>query len=98
VGFGNTFIMSRCFDMENAKRDVAELRRELDYRDRTHLSQAQLIATIERENAELKLYLAALYRMLAAKGVITTEEIEAMVNAVDESDGAADGRYDGDIV
>ena len=51
-----------------------------------------------KENAELKLYLATLLRLLTKKDVISEQELRAMVSAIDLEDGTADGKYDGNLV
>jgi len=62
------------------------------------LSQDQKIEALINENAELKLYLASLIRLLMAKGNITQQELEAMVKSVDAEDGKQDGQLNTDIV
>jgi hypothetical protein len=47
------------------------------------LSQAKGIASLQRENRDLKLYLATLIRLLVAKGVIKPEEVETVVRAIE---------------
>ncbi|MBN2684782.1 MAG: hypothetical protein JXR40_05845 [Pontiellaceae bacterium] len=58
----------------------------------------QKIDQLIRENAELKLYLSSIIRLLISKGNITESELLAMVDEIDKSDGCADGKYDGDMV
>jgi hypothetical protein len=48
------------------------------------LTQAKAIASLQRENRELKLYLATLIRLLVAKGVLQPEEIETVVQAIEK--------------
>jgi hypothetical protein len=43
----------------------------------------------------LKLYLAAVLRLLVAKKVATADEIKAVVAAIDREDGVADNRFTG---
>jgi len=62
------------------------------------MSQDRKINALVAENAELKLYLASIIRLLTAKGVVSDEELRAMVDAVDAEDGRSDGRLDGAIV
>lgn len=52
---------------------------------------------LTRENAELKLYLAAVTRLLISKGVINQTELAAVIDAVDAADGKTDGRYTGPL-
>jgi hypothetical protein len=52
---------------------------------------------LQVENDELRLYLAALVRLLTAKGLVSREEIRQVVNAVDAEDGTRDGKYQGHV-
>jgi hypothetical protein len=55
------------------------------------------VAQLRAENDELRLYLAALVRLLTSKGVVTREELENIVAIVDTDDGRSDGRFRGPI-
>jgi hypothetical protein len=57
----------------------------------------ELLGRLKRENDELKLYLAALVRLVVSKGLVSADEIRQLVEALDREDGAADGAYDGSI-
>ena len=63
------------------RRSEDELRRNAS----TDFEQSRSIQALKRENQELKLYLATLMRLLVAKGVIQQEEVDAAVNAVENS-------------
>lgn len=68
--------------------------------NKTALSQASVADELRRltaENNELKLYLAAAFRLLIDKQIVTREELEALVCAVDCEDGAEDGRCRGPV-
>jgi hypothetical protein len=52
------------------------------------------MCTLQRESDELKLYLAAVMRLMVAKKA-TADEIKAVVAAVDREDGVADNRFTG---
>lgn len=58
----------------------------------------QMIGQLRRENNELKLYLAALVRLLVSKHVVSVDEIRAIVDALDREDNKADGVYEGPVV
>lgn len=47
------------------------------------LTQARNIATLQKENRELKLYLGTLVQLLISKGTIKSEEVEALVRAIE---------------
>lgn len=82
------------FDLEH---DVRALGQALESSINTNVKQDDYIISLYNENKELKLYLAALIRLLTAKGVLTRDELGAMVHAVDAEDGTTDGKYDGSI-
>jgi hypothetical protein len=45
--------------------------------------QGRAIERLQKENQELKLYLATLLRLLVARGVLKAEEIETAVRAIE---------------
>jgi multidrug resistance efflux pump len=101
MGWGRTLLLGDIgnrLDIEDTERDIAHLRRQIAGTFQKDMSQDSKIDALMSENAELKLYLAAIVRLLTAKGTISTEELTAMVEAVDAQDGSIDGKYDGDIV
>ena len=55
------------------------------------------VAQLKAENDELRLYLAALLRLLTSKGVVTREELARVVEIVDAEDGCVDGRFTGSL-
>lgn len=59
--------------MQNAFADNQEMDRE----------QGRSIERLERENQELKLYLATLLRLLVSKGALNAEEVEVIVRAIE---------------
>ena len=73
-------------------RDTMELQRTTMQKDPTHL-----INQLQKENDELKLYLAALVRILVSKGVMTSAELKQMIETVDSDDGTKDNRFTGNM-
>jgi hypothetical protein len=59
------------------------------------MSQDEKIGTLISENAQLKLGFAALVRLLIRKGIISQDELAAVVAAVDAEDGGVDGQFMG---
>ena len=101
MGWGRTLLLGDIgnrLDIEDTERDIARLKRELAGVFRNDMSQDQKMEVLVRENAELKLCLAAVVRLLLAKGTIAKAELETMVGALDAEDGSSDGKYDGEIV
>lgn len=88
-------------DIEDQRREIETLREQMLHagagnRDTTDLKSRVL--QLERENDELRLYMASLVRYLGHKGVLQPEEFRSLVEAVDTEDGRADGRHKGGIV
>ncbi len=100
MGWGRTFLLGDIgnrLDIEDTERDIARLKREIAGAFHKDMSHDEAIATLVSENAQLKLYLLALVRLLTRKGAITRDELKAVVNAVDAEDGQADGKFTGNV-
>lgn len=67
-------------DMENA---VNQMQSAVQENQAVDLKQERSITELQRENQELKLYLATVVRLLVSKGVLKQEEVEATVNAIE---------------
>ena len=100
MGWGRTLLLGDIgnrLDIEDTERDIADLKREIRGAFQKDMSQDEKIGALIAENAELKLYLASVIRLLAAKDIISRSELRAVVQKVDAEDGNADGQYDGEI-
>ena len=84
-------------DIEDTERDIAQLKRKIAGTCQKDMSQDQKIDALVAENAELKLYVASIARLLTVKGTILEDELRLMVEAVDAEDGISDGKFDGDL-
>ncbi|QDU34130.1 hypothetical protein KS4_21920 [Poriferisphaera corsica] len=82
----------------SAMNEIAQLKDTLKNQSAVDHSQDKMLYRLHQENAELKLYLASLIRLLSSKGLISEEELQAMVEQIDASDGEADGRFEGDVI
>jgi hypothetical protein len=80
-------------DLSDQKREIESLRDELQRSRAT--SPGADISTLQAENDELRLYLAAIVRLLTSKGVVSREEIKQVVDALDAEDGLQDGKFKG---
>jgi polyhydroxyalkanoate synthesis regulator phasin len=102
MGWGRMFLLGdwgQQMDIEDQRRRIRELGHEVRQHRRTvSVALEKRIDDLEQENDNLKLHLAALVRYCIAKGTIDVEEFKQFVDAIDESDGEADGKYVGDIV
>ena len=100
MGWGRTLLLGDIgnrLDIEDTERDINHLRGQISLSVRKDMSQDEQIQALAAENAELKLYMAVIVRLLVSKGLVTSSELEAMVTAVDAEDGTVDGKFDGDI-
>jgi hypothetical protein len=76
---------------------IGDLQTNLDH-TRLHLtrqmirdrSRVRRVEALQAECDELKMYVAALIRLLVSKGMATQEEVASMVDAIDLEDGLAD--------
>lgn len=105
MGWGRTLFLGDIgnrLDIEDCENDIRRLKQNLqqtlNVKHSIDRSQDRDITELQKENDELKLYLAALIRLLIARNVITVEEITKLVQAVDVEDGSADGRMNGPVV
>lgn len=100
MGWGRMLLLGdigQQFDLQDAQRDIAETRTDVARLQVGGEGMAKRLRRVETENDELKLYLAAVIRLLRQKNVVTAEELEAIVAVVDREDGTADGRYSGGL-
>jgi bifunctional N-acetylglucosamine-1-phosphate-uridyltransferase/glucosamine-1-phosphate-acetyltransferase GlmU-like protein len=84
-------------DIEDTEREISKLKQQIRNSTSVDLNQDQKISELENENAELKLYMAALIRLLLSKGAITNDELTRMVEEIDGADGRVDGKFNGSI-
>jgi len=101
MGWGRTLLLGDIgnrLDIEDTERDIANLKREIAGAFNKDMSQDEMIRQLAVEDAQLKLYFVALVRLLARKGSISREELQAVVAAVDAEDGHSDGQFTGKVV
>lgn len=101
MGWGRTFLLGDIgnrLDIDDCEQDIRVLKESLmEMYQEGHAVDAEL-RVVQMENNQLKLYLAALIRLLTGKGIIAREDIQKMVDIIDAEDGAMDGKKDGDIL
>ena len=86
MGWGRMLLMGNVgqqLDIGDLESVVTEMQSAFRENQQVDLTQAKRIAGLQRENQELKLYLATLIRLLVAKGVIKPEEVEITVRAIE---------------
>ncbi len=100
MGWGRYLLLGdlgQQLDLSDQKAEVERLRDELQRSRLTSVGAEDKIVQLQAENDELRLYLAALVRLLTTKGVVTRDEIKQVVDVIDAQDGARDGRYKGKV-
>ncbi len=103
MGWGRMLLLGNWgqqMDIDDLQQEIEELKMEINDgvgpKDTSTLKTR--IVTLEKENGELRLYLAALVRYLGRKGILSQSDFRAIVEAVDREDGQADGSYKGKIM
>jgi hypothetical protein len=101
MGWGRMLLLGNLgqqLDIEDQRREIQELRSKIRSESRGAVPGIEVrLDVLERQSDEMKLYLAALVRYLAAKGQIDLKEFGRLVDEIDAEDGAADGRYQGNL-
>jgi len=85
-------------DLKDQQSDLEELRTGISIERAMREGADDMIGRLRRENDELKLYLAALVRLLLAKKVVTVDEIKRIVETLDREDSKPDGVFGGRVV
>lgn len=86
MGWGRMLLMGNVgqqLDIGELEGAITEMQSAFLENQQTDLGQAKNIAQLQRENHDLKLYLATLIRLLVSKGVIKPEEVETVVRAIE---------------
>lgn len=87
MGWGRMLLMGNVgqqLDIGDVENAVTEMQSAFLANQQVDLKQQRSIAELQRENEELKLYLATVVRLLVSKGVLKPEEVEATVNAIEQ--------------
>ncbi len=100
MGWGRMLLLGNLgqqLDINDTQAALSQIDAQLDQIGRSDQDLSRRIQQLTAENQELKLYLAAVVRLLAAKNIVTDAELRAIVDAIDRSDGAADGKFTGKL-
>jgi hypothetical protein len=101
MGWGRWLLLGdlgQQMDLADHQAEIDKLKEELRSKQAVPSSIEERLRTLQRECDELKLYLAAVIRLLMAKKVATTDEIKTVVAAVDREDGTTDSKYTGPML
>ena len=86
MGWGRMLLLGNVgqqLDLDDLNGEIAGMQGAFLENQQVDLKQAQSLARLQRENQELKLYLATLMRLLVSKGVLKPEEVETTVRAIE---------------
>ena len=101
MGWGRTFLLGDVgnrLDISDCEADVRVLKESLMQIHQEGQNIDSELLTVQRESDHLKLYLAAITRLLISKGLLSKDEISKMVDIIDAEDGAMDGKARGDVL
>lgn len=85
-------------DLQDHADEIERLKESIASRPAISGSIDSRIDVLQRENDELKLYLAAIVRLLINKNVVTAAEIRSLASVIDRQDGDEDGKFEGPIL
>lgn len=100
MGWGRYLLMGdlgQQLDLSDQKAEIDRLRREIRDSRSAAPDPGRQLQELQADNEELRLYLAAVVRILVSRGVVTADEIRQIVEAIDAQDGCVDGKYSGEI-
>ena len=86
MGWGRMLLLGNVgqqLDIGDLNNAIAGMQDAFAQNENVDTEQASEIERLQKENQELKLYLATLMRLLAARGVLKAEEIETAVRAIE---------------
>ena len=101
MGWGRTFLLGDIgnrMDISDCEQDIRILKESLMELHQEENEVDAELRDVQMENNQLKLYLAAVIRLLISKGLISKEDIQKMVEIIDAEDGAMDGKARGDVL
>jgi len=102
MGWGRMLLLGNWgqqMDIEDQREELASLRRQIETTAPSRdYSLAYRLEKLEKENSELRLYLAALIRYLGHEEIVHPDEFRQLIEEIDKDDGNIDGGYRGNII
>jgi cell division septum initiation protein DivIVA len=102
MGWGRMLLLGNWgqqMDIEDQRQEIEELRQQLNAGSRAgDTTLKNRVAQLEKENGELRLYLASLIKYLGHKGTLRQDEFRKLVETIDREDGSKDGGYSGRVM
>lgn len=86
MGWGRMLLLGNVgqqLDIGDLSNEIAGMQNAFASNQDLDREQGRTIQQLQQENHELKLYLATLLRLLVAKGVLKSEEVETTVRAIE---------------
>lgn len=86
MGWGRMLLLGNVgqqLDIGDLNNAIAGMQSSFAQNENVDTEQGRAIERLQKENQELKLYLATLLRLLVARGVLKAEEIETAVRAIE---------------
>ena len=101
MGWGRTLFLGDVgnrLDISDCEEDIRTLKQSLMQMHQEEQEVDSELHAVQMENNQLKLYIAAMIRLLISKNVLTKDEIQGMVDIIDAEDGAMDNKARGDLI
>ena len=86
MGWGRMLLLGNVgqqLDIGDLEGVVGQMRKAVEQNQDVDREQARSIEQLQKENRELKLYLATLTRLLVSKGILTQTEVDTTVRAIE---------------
>lgn len=100
MGWGRYFLLGdlgQQLDLTDQKEEIDRLREEMLRSRSAGSGSTDALKRLQAENDELRLYLAAVIRILVSKRIVTQDEVQQIVEAIDAEDGTVDGKFTGNL-
>ena len=101
MGWGRMLLLGNWgqqMDIEDQKQEIDELRQQLRSQPGPETTMENRISQLEKDNSELRLYLASIIKYLGQKGILKENEFRRIVEMIDNEDGNTDNAYKGNII
>lgn len=101
MGWGRMLLLGNLgqqMDIDDLETSIRQSKRTMAENARSVEDVQSSVVELQVENDQLKLYLAAVVRILMDKGLTTEADIRRLVQIIDAEDGSADDRRTGGIV
>ncbi len=86
MGWGRMMLLGNIgqqLDIQDLDNAIGQMQAAVAQTQNLDRTQEQSIEELQRENREMKLYLATLVKLLVAKGVIRQEEVDTAVQVIE---------------